>query len=349
MKAEQFLKLIENPLLVEEDQITDLERLVHSYPYFQSASLLYTKALESFNHINYHQSLKKASAIAGDRKVLFRLIKSKRNFIADEKTSNAENNTQTSEEITNQSNLNQQSVIENIEFISNYEVSPAVYRKDVYVVNNDASSENKSQLIPQTVEEKTDVVVESNITTTRKKMPHDLDDLMAKAVVNAYYEKEVLKVTEIDKGQPKPDQEINVEKIDHSKDQHDFTSWLKALNKSEPKKAGQEEKTNKPEQIQEAIIKKEHSEKTSIIDKIISEQPKISKINQEKTFFSAINTARESVLDDESLVTETLARIYFEQGNLAKAIRSYEILSLKFPKKSSYFATLIKEIKNKTK
>jgi hypothetical protein len=45
------------------------------------------------------------------------------------------------------------------------------------------------------------------------------------------------------------------------------------------------------------------------------------------------------------LMTETLARIYLEQNNYAKAIQSYKILSLKYPEKSGFFADQIKAVK----
>jgi hypothetical protein len=44
-------------------------------------------------------------------------------------------------------------------------------------------------------------------------------------------------------------------------------------------------------------------------------------------------------------MTETLAKVYLEQGHLEKAITAYEILSLKYPQKSSLFAERIKDIK----
>ena len=46
----------------------------------------------------------------------------------------------------------------------------------------------------------------------------------------------------------------------------------------------------------------------------------------------------------DDLMTETLAKLYFEQGHFEQAIRAYKILCLKYPKKSSLFATEIKKL-----
>ena len=54
-------------------------------------------------------------------------------------------------------------------------------------------------------------------------------------------------------------------------------------------------------------------------------------------------------LDFDSLdfVTETLAKIYADQGYYDKAIEVYAKLILLYPEKSTYFATLVNEIKSK--
>tara|TARA_B100000674_G_C37959706_1_gene971379 strand:+ start:256 stop:780 length:525 start_codon:yes stop_codon:yes gene_type:complete len=56
-----------------------------------------------------------------------------------------------------------------------------------------------------------------------------------------------------------------------------------------------------------------------------------------------------SVKNDLNLTTETLAKIYTDQGHYERAIQAYEVLCLKYPKKSSFFANRIKDIKNKIK
>jgi hypothetical protein len=44
-------------------------------------------------------------------------------------------------------------------------------------------------------------------------------------------------------------------------------------------------------------------------------------------------------------MTETLAKVYLEQKKYSKAIQAYEILILKYPEKSIFFADRIKDIK----
>jgi hypothetical protein len=56
--------------------------------------------------------------------------------------------------------------------------------------------------------------------------------------------------------------------------------------------------------------------------------------------------AKQSVENDDGLVSETLATIYLRQGLHKKAIQMYEKLGLLYPDKLAYFAGLIENIKN---
>ena len=82
-------------------------------------------------------------------------------------------------------------------------------------------------------------------------------------------------------------------------------------------------------------------EKFDLIDQFIKNSPKIQ-FSQEKKSEPGIKIGAK--IKDE-LITETLAKIYVTQKKFNKAIKAYEILSLKYPKKSSFFADQIIGIK----
>ena len=82
--------------------------------------------------------------------------------------------------------------------------------------------------------------------------------------------------------------------------------------------------------------------KIDLIDKFIKNSPKI---NIDKEYKPNKEIITESKVND-NLITETLAKIYVNQEKYNKAIRAYKILSLKYPKKSSFFADQIEKIKN---
>ncbi|MDZ7743524.1 MAG: hypothetical protein U5Q03_17740 [Bacteroidota bacterium] len=104
---------------------------------------------------------------------------------------------------------------------------------------------------------------------------------------------------------------------------------------AESEKAVKEESSGKPKTMEK------HA---SLIDKFIREEPSIKPKQQ---FYDPVESSQKSITDEENIVSETLAKIYFDQGLYEKAIKIYTKLSLKFPEKSSYFAGQIKKIQEK--
>ena len=115
--------------------------------------------------------------------------------------------------------------------------------------------------------------------------------------------------------------------------QFTFNQWMSKINQGEPIPEGDQTSDE-------------------LISDFIKKAPSLSTIStvetQEKeAFFSPIDTARLSIIDDEEFVTETLAKIYENQHFYEKAIKAYELLSLKYPKNSNTFAARIKTLKEK--
>ena len=85
-----------------------------------------------------------------------------------------------------------------------------------------------------------------------------------------------------------------------------------------------------------------------LIDKFIEGRPHISS-KEIKSDKKIIDLAYQGSIDHKSLMTETLARIYLDQKKYDKAEKAYQILSLKYPEKSGFFADKIREIKKHKK
>src|SRR6218665_2955909 len=118
-----------------------------------------------------------------------------------------------------------------------------------------------------------------------------------------------------------------------TKTTHSFAEWLK--------NASVATSSTETSTTEQAEPKKEHKEQPmtdfDLIDKFIREEPKITR--QKVEFYSPVNMAKQSVADDITFVSETLAKIYVLQGNYVKALDAYETLRLKYPEKRLYFAT----------
>jgi len=121
--------------------------------------------------------------------------------------------------------------------------------------------------------------------------------------------------------------------ISFSEEKDSFLGWLNKLNKNPEKN-----ESPAPQTLNSNKIEKE--EVNNLVDRFIQTDPRISKPSKAE-FFSPIQMAKKSVEDNDMIVSETLARIYIDQGNIEKAIHIFRKLSLLYPDKNTYFAALI--------
>ena len=107
-------------------------------------------------------------------------------------------------------------------------------------------------------------------------------------------------------------------------DEYSFSQWLSLTN------------------IKKIDRYESKKQETEVIENFIKNNPTIK--TDKNKFFSPSETAKNSLIEKDELVTETLARVYLEQEHFEKAIEAYKNLSFKYPKKSSFFADQIKLI-----
>ena len=151
-----------------------------------------------------------------------------------------------------------------------------------------------------------------------------IKEKIAKNKIANYQEIKLVKEKIIDIGSP-----IKFDK----NETHSFNEWLQLS-------------TYKPinrEKVEKVKTKKDN--KDFLISRFIENNPKIGSLKKDETIDVVIPKNKA----DKSLMTETLAKVYLEQKKFSKAIKAYEILSLKYPEKSGFFADQIKGIKKLTK
>lgn len=127
-------------------------------------------------------------------------------------------------------------------------------------------------------------------------------------------------------------------------DKFSFDQWLQ-LTKAQPivreqiveqVKEQEEVKVEEKSEINQGKLKK-----LELIDKFIQTNPKIIPDKNAPV----ISVIEAQSYDSSTLMTETLAKVYLEQKKYQKAIDAYEILILKYPEKSVFFADRIENIK----
>jgi len=123
----------------------------------------------------------------------------------------------------------------------------------------------------------------------------------------------------------------------------------KRLTEIEAEKLNKSPEENVEDGINQPILPDEYTAETNkvssknlLIEKFIRQEPRITP--PKATFFNPTETSHRSNVDEEEIISETLAQLYASQGNIQKAIHIYEKLSLLNQEKCRYFAARIQEL-----
>jgi len=315
MNRNDFLSMIGSRSRVNRSMLGEVYELVDLFPYFQSAHMLLLKGLRDNDDIKFEKQLRSSAIHIADREVLYNLLKT--DNLSTAEINIVKREPESADVAQAESELSpdtQQTVIETAKnselLISGMELDNE-YQPD-QGNDNETPITGHSVLMPSGSESLDSEGVVLFIDETNGKAEED-------------------KVFYMDPGFSVPENndllELDTEPRDLEKVSDD-----KGINK-EAEESQDENKKGFKKQLQ-----------SELIDKFIITNPRIEPV-RDKTAKEVEDLSKPHTEEKEGFITETLARIYINQGYYSKAIEIYEKLSLKFPEKSSYFAAQIEKVK----
>ena len=345
MKSEKIIEFIRHPEKINNDDLRELHTLVERYPYFQTARILYLKALYLLGGVRFRSELKASTVHLTDHKQFFRYLNNQIGFeplgsgtaipknslshIVDERIREIHGHTvvhsqgipvcQTTEETTTgceediiQFNLRQKGrkrpENDEKEIISN-----PIRLDDVPGIIDDYSN--------STQEDRS----EANHSATPYASPIQPIDLSG--------------IQGIVDEAPRPENNFSID-VDLDEEIADAQEEKPSVSLDTPEIiSGGYRLTDQPHTEETVITEKEsrksRKKKDDLIERFIQSEPIMPKITSAST--DNRDLSKENPYIQEELFSETLAKIYVKQHLYEKAISTYIKLSLKYPEKSVYF------------
>ena len=306
MNRGDFIGMISNTVKMDRGMINEVRDLIELFPYFQSAHMLLLKGLHNSEDVKFKNQLNQSALFIADREVLYYLLNSKQDAVLEETDVSPGHD----EEYDGDPTDHQQVVLES--GMSSADVIAELDGTGLLA----SEGENENEAVTAGTE--TQVIVTDSLTDESASVVLVLDD-GDHHVEETFVYMDPTFVTNI---------EEDLLELD--------------LGEEEAETAG-EGAISKDSSVTEQL-KQEKMSQADLIDQFILTNPRITPA-REKTDTPLEDISQPYVEDTGGLVTETLARIYVTQGYYSRAIDIYERLSLKYPEKSSYFATQIEKVK----
>ena len=337
MNRDEFLKYLEHPGQLDKRSILEMHELLNEFPYFQTAHLMLLKNLHVLGNIKFDSQLKKSAAYIGNRSILYYLLQTP-GITALEKPGESKPDKKTEEPVT-------EKLKDKIPEKKEPEVS--ISKKAPEKKKPEQADKQEKEALADVILKRIEEIKKGKEIAPEKKASAG-EKPIADKILNEFAEKK--------KPEKKAESQIKDSKANQileigNEDEifEDISGEKEQLDADELKRmTGYDELLElEEENIQENLqdTPDEKVKNDELISKFIMNSPHILPHKTDAPDEEQKDISESSGRENEGFITETLAKIYINQGYYSKAVFAYEKLSLKFPEKSSYFATQIEKIK----
>ncbi len=376
MDKAKLTKYLRRPENLDEKSILELTQLKEDYPFFQTAYLLTTKNLHNLGSDDFDKTLHLTAAYVADRRILYDLLylpklypeettsPPSNRIIKDNLKDNISDTVFSQLQNYENSNPDDMELIPEVaidvrkEYGEGIEMDDFRFKINLTETEEPQAASDQEEKVFQ--ESETPPMIKENVSTAEifeideketgsiEEKPEDTSSIektdevetnrkeIGDETIEFELEEEILDDQKPEHAELKKTDELNTGDSNSDEVQHTFTDWLKAF-----------ETDDNSIQTVSSESEQNNDKKTTnsdLIDKFIYSSPK--KLTPPSKGDPVEDISKNSIKEHEGFITDTLAKIYIKQGYYSKAIFAYEKLILKYPEKSSYFASQIEEIKN---
>ncbi|MEA3318110.1 MAG: hypothetical protein U9R54_09150 [Bacteroidota bacterium] len=344
MEKSELIKYINNPELLNNDSLKFIEGILDEFPYFQTAHLLYLKNLKNINSPNFEKYLHYSSAFIHDRNMLFELL----NFIDNSKL-------QISKSIVKDGNVKSQE-----------ESNEKKLKEDTSKKDKKNSEGLEKETLHKNVRRRIKPGFEGMADNISDTLSRQLNHYSSRKDEDLQYSPELFSLEENEKREEKNDDILFIDdNVDNDVDPVEIISENNEENESDDNTELLEFDNNQNKEKKETndffdinnyseveIPNQEKTKENKLIEKFVENDPRLETNKDDVDTDENVDLSKDSLNEEDDLLSETLIKVYIKQKYFDKAISAYKKLSLKYPKKNTYFANQIKiitELKNKQK
>ncbi|MFP4487902.1 MAG: hypothetical protein ACLFN1_01235 [Bacteroidales bacterium] len=335
MNKSEFINIIKERKVLSDSEYNDIARISGNYPYFQTARVLLLNSLYKNDDIEFTDKLKDAAIFIADREVLYQLLNDKIIFSA----------------AVDKAELNGQGVAEEEAGlrderdeepgVADDHVSQSEEPVDDHVSQSEEPADELMGEKAAEESEKEGTQGSNEVSSGRETARYEpvsgrSREELKREIQNRLDEISGESLLQLDGNAEEGEDAGDGNEGDDTGNDRPDNDELLDLDLDDKGQGGVEDRQDKD---QNSFI-----DDDELVERFINSNPRIEpRKEMDYTDNEDIQTPKKD--EPAELITETLASIYLSQGYYTKAINIYERLSLKYPEKSTYFATQIEKVR----